>query len=192
MKKGSFFAFIHRIGYINRWGLMRNTSYENLKEHSYDVAVIAQGLDLIGNAKFNKNYDVNRITAAAMFHDVNEALTGDLPTPVKYANKEMEKAYKKIERDAVNNILKMQDDSIRESYEQYFNPSEEDRLVIKAADKISGFIKCKEEKDRGNKDFDKAYDSLKKSIEETDLPEVKYFIENMLPHYNLVLDEFLE
>ena len=192
MKKGSFFAFIHRIGYINRWGLMRNTSYENLKEHSYDVAVIAQGLALIGNAKFNKNYDVNRITAAAMFHDVNEALTGDLPTPVKYANKEMEKAYKKIERDAVNNILKMQDDSIRESYEQYFNPSEEDRLVIKAADKISGFIKCKEEKDRGNKDFDKAYDSSKKSIEETDLPEVKYFIENMLPHYNLVLDEFLE
>ncbi len=192
MKKGSFFAFIHRIGYINRWGLMRNTSYENLKEHSYDVAVIAQGLALIGNARYNRNYDVNRITAAAMFHDVNEALTGDLPTPVKYANKEIERAYKKIEADAVNNILKMQDDSIKDSYVEYFNPSAEDKKIIKAADKISGFIKCKEEKDRGNKDFDKAYDSLKKSIEDSDLPEVKYFMENMLPHYNLILDEFME
>ena len=192
MKKGSFFAFIHRIGYINRWGLMRNTSYENLKEHSYDVAVIAQGLALIGNAKFGRNYDVNRITAGAMFRDVNEALTGDLPTPVKYANKEIEKAYKKIESDAVNNIIMMQDESIKESYVEYFNPSAEDKKIIKAADKISGFIKCKEEKDRGNKDFDKAYDSLKKSIEDSDLPEVKYFMENMLPHYNLILDEFLE
>ena len=192
MKKGSFFAFIHRIGYINRWGLMRNTSYENLKEHSYDVAVIAQGLALIGNAKFGRNYDVNRITAGAMFHDVNEALTGGLPTPVKYANKEIEKAYKKIESDAVNNIIMMQDESIKESYVEYFNPSAEDKKIIKAADKISGFIKCKEEKDRGNKDFDKAYDSLKKSIEDSDLPEVKYFMENMLPHYNLILDEFLE
>lgn len=192
MKPGSFFAFIHRIGYINRWGLMRNTSYENLKEHSYDVAVIAQGLALIGNAKFNKNYDVNRITSAAMFHDVNEALTGDLPTPVKYANKDIETAYKKIEADAVNNILMMQDEIIKDKYVEYFNPSAEDKLIIKAADKISGFIKCKEEKDRGNKDFDKAYNSLKKSIENSDLPEVKYFIKNMIPHYNLILDEFLE
>lgn len=192
MKKGSFFAFIHRIGYINRWGLMRNTSYENLKEHSYDVAVLAQGLALIGNAKFNKHYDVNRITSGAMFHDVNEALTGDLPTPVKYANKEIEKAYKKIESDAVENILKMQDDIIKDSYVEYFYPSEEDHKIIKAADKISALIKCKEEKDKGNNDFDKAYTSLIKSINESDLPEVKYFMENMIPHYDLILDEFLE
>ncbi len=192
MKKGSFFAFIHRIGYINRWGLMRNTGYENLKEHSYDVAVIAQGLALIGNAKFNKDYDVNKITSSAIFHDVNEALTGDLPTPVKYANKEIEEAYKKIEADAVKSIIEMQDDLIKDSYIDYFYPNEEDLKIIKAADKISALIKCKEEKDRGNKDFDKAYVSIMKSIKKSDLPEVKYFMDKMIPHYDLILDEFLE
>jgi len=192
MKKGSFFAFIHRRGYINRWGLMRNTGYENLKEHSYDVAVIAQGLALIGNAKFNKDYDVNKITSSAIFHDVNEALTGDLPTPVKYANKEIEEAYKKIEADAVKSIIEMQDDLIKDSYIDYFYPNEEDLKIIKAADKISALIKCKEEKDRGNKDFDKAYVSIMKSIKKSDLPEVKYFMDKMIPHYDLILDEFLE
>jgi 5'-deoxynucleotidase len=192
MKRGSFFAFINRIGYINRWGLMRNTSYENLKEHSYDVAVIAQGLALIGNAKFNKNYDVNKITVGAMFHDVNEALTGDLPTPVKYANDEIESAYKKIEDQAVQNILDMQDDLIKDHYIGYFNPSKEDRKIIKAADKISALIKCQEEKDKGNNDFNRAYEATKKSIEKSDLEEVKYFMEHMMPFYSLNLDDFLE
>ncbi|HPQ47452.1 MAG TPA: 5'-deoxynucleotidase, partial [Clostridia bacterium] len=94
MSKNGFFAFVHRMKYITRWGLMRNTSYENLKEHSFDVAVVAHGLALIGNKYYGREYDADRIAMGALFHDANEAITGDMPTPVKYGNPEIMKAYK--------------------------------------------------------------------------------------------------
>ena len=40
MEEYNFYAMLDRMQYINRWALMRNSRYENIKEHSFDVAVI--------------------------------------------------------------------------------------------------------------------------------------------------------
>ena len=53
----SFFALIFREKYIRRWGLMRNTSEENLSSHSMEDALISHAHALIGNKKCGKSYD---------------------------------------------------------------------------------------------------------------------------------------
>ena len=95
---GDFNALLFQMKNIARWGLMYNTRQENLSEHSMECAVLAHALALIGNREFGKNYDAARILSAALFHDMNEVLTGDLPTPIKYYNDNIKESYKEIER----------------------------------------------------------------------------------------------
>lgn len=191
MSENGFFAFIHRMKYITRWGLMRNSRYENLKEHSFDVALIAHGIAMIGNGYYGKNYDVDRIAMCAMLHDANEAITGDMPTPIKYGNDAIMKAYKELESQAKKKILSMLPTELEKEYSGYMYVSDKDeKTIIKAADKISAYIKCIEEQKAGNDDFDTARKSLKKAIKEFDLQEVKHFMKEFMPAYGMNVDEY--
>ncbi len=190
MSENGFFAFIHRMKYITRWGLMRNTRYENLKEHSFDVAVVAHGLATIGNCYYGKNYNADRIAMSAMFHDANEAITGDMPTPVKYGNAAIMKAYKELEAQAVQRILCMLPEELEKEYVHYFYiADDEEKQLVKAADKISAYIKCLEEERAGNDDFSTAKRTLKKTIDGYELKEVKYFMKKFLPVYGMNIDD---
>ena len=72
-----FFAMLDRMQYIGRWALMRNSRTENIKEHSFDVAVIAHCLTILHN-KFEKDNegailpDPYKVQAYALFHDCTE------------------------------------------------------------------------------------------------------------------------
>ncbi len=190
MSNNGFFAFIHRMKYITRWGLMRNTSYENLKEHSFDVAVIAHGLAVIGNSYYGKRYNSDRIAISALYHDANEAITGDMPTPVKYGNPGIMKAYKELEAQARDRILCMLPDELSKVYKGYMYIGDKDeKALVKAADKISAYIKCLEEERAGNDDFSTAKKSLEKAIKGFDMPEVKHFMKEFLPVYGMNVDE---
>jgi len=189
MIKNTFYAFIHRMKYINRWGLMRNTSYENLKEHSFDVATIALGIAKIGNLYYNQTYNCEKIAVMAMYHDTNETITGDMPTPIKYDNKIITQAYKQLEEEAKNQILKMLPQKLSNEYEQYFNIDEKSEQIVKAADRISALIKCLDEQNGGNNDFDSAKTLIEDSLKKIALPEVKRFIKDFLPSYTMTLDQ---
>ncbi len=189
MADNTFFAFIHRMKYINRWGLMRNTRYDNLKEHSFDVASIALGIAKIGNIYYERDYDCEKIVVASLFHDANETITGDMPTPIKYENEEITKAYKKLEYEAEKQILNMLPADLKKEYEPYFKVCEKSKAVIKAADKISAYIKCLEEQEAGNHDFSYAKKALEKALNKITLPEVKRFIKEYLPPYTMTLDQ---
>lgn len=93
----SFFSLIFRQKYIKRWGLMRNVNSESLSEHSFECAILAHCLAVIGNTYFGKEYDTEKAVLLALYHDVTEVYTGDLPTPVKYFSPEMRAEYAKIE-----------------------------------------------------------------------------------------------
>ncbi len=176
--------------YIKRWCLMRNTTEENLLEHSYQVAVIAHALALIGNKKFGKNYDAEHICTASLFHDSSEVITGDMPTPIKYNNERLKSAYKEMEAAADKKLIGMLPDFLMEEYEPLFEvaqDSDEYRL-IKAADKISAYIKCAEETSCGNSEFSIALDSTKALIDKIDMPEVKYFMDNCIEGFFKPLD----
>lgn len=188
----SFFAMISRIKYINRWGLMNNTRQENLSEHSLEVAIIAHALGVINNKRFNGSINPERLAVLAMYHDASEIITGDLPTPVKYNNDKIKTAYKEIEEQAQLSLIKMLPQDIAQEYESILCEQESEAVLwkyIKAADKISALIKCTEELTMGNKEFTKAHQSTVQAIELIDLPEVKVFMDEMFPAYELTLDE---
>ncbi|MDE6751814.1 MAG: 5'-deoxynucleotidase [Eubacterium sp.] len=188
----NFFAMVNRMKLINRWALMRNTSNENIAEHSHNVAVIAHSLCTIGNKKFGKSYNAERCAVLALYHDLTEVITGDMPTPVKYHNEEIKKVYKDIEKTAGERLLSMLPDEFKEDYQPFFEQNEEDKelwKIVKAADKIDALIKCIEECRMGNKEFETARERQIKIVDEIDMDEVRYFKTEFLPAYSLTLDE---
>lgn len=192
MKNNQFFAMLSRMKYINRWGLMRNTIEENISEHSLEVGIIAHALGVINNSVYGGNINPERLAVLGIFHDVTEIITGDMPTPVKYYSPVIRNAYKEVEVVAKDQLLTGLPEEMREIYNPLLlETKEEEKLwkYVKAADKLSALIKCIEEGQMGNKDFAQAHETISKSIEDMELPEVKYFVENFLPAYNLTLDE---
>ena len=188
--KTTFFAMLFRQKYINRWGLMNNSRNETLSEHSFETAVTAHALALIGNTFFEKSYDPNRIAVEALFHDSTEVFTGDMPTPAKYFSPELRENYSKLEENAVEAFLSKLPDELKCSYSELLRPSdEEDRLLIKIADKLCAYIKCIDEIKVGNNEFRDAARSTLESLEKYDSPELDYYMRNVLPAYELTVDQ---
>ncbi|HBU12995.1 MAG TPA: 5'-deoxynucleotidase [Clostridiales bacterium] len=193
MKK-SFYAYMSRLKHIKRWGLMRNTMEENVAEHSYEVVLIAHALCVINNEILGGHADETQVLLAAVYHETGEAITGDLPTPIKYFDDDITQAYKKIEAHAGQTMVRMLPEKMRPRIAPYVlgELSDETKRIVKAADRICAYIKCIEEKKSGNTEFDKAGVRVLAAIEAMDMPEVKYFMRNFMEGYSLTLDELNE
>lgn len=188
-RTGEFLALLFRSNGINRWGLMRNLSYETLSEHCFEVAVMSHVLALIGNTKFGKSYDVNKIAVYSLYHDMSEILTGDLPTPVKYYNSEIKDAYKKIEKNAEGIILDLLPTDTKKEYETLFELTASEKAIVKSADKICAYIKCMNELSGGNKEFISAERTIKAQIDSLNSDETRFFMENYLEAFTKPLDD---
>src|SRR5438552_9263042 len=192
MATSHFFAYLSRMKFIRRWGLMHSTYPENIQEPSLRVAQIAHALAIIRNRLFDGGVDPERTVALALYHDTSEVLTGDLPSPVKAFNPEIKRAYHAIEAASREQLLRMIPDALRPDYEPYFRPREADRghrELVKAADKLCAYLKCLEEVAAGNPEFAQAEKALRAGMEQIDLPEVRYFLETFVPSFKLTLDE---
>lgn len=190
----NFFALLYRMKYISRWGLMRNSRTENISEHSLETAVIAHGLAIMRNKRFGGNVNPDRVALLALFHDVSETITGDLPTPVKYFNTDISASYKQVENIALEKLLTMLPDDMSEEYRNILIPTESDNeamRLVKAADKLSALLKCIEEESAGNGEFALAKQGTLEAIAKLDVPEANEFIREFLPAYNLTLDELI-
>ncbi|MGS0680694.1 5'-deoxynucleotidase [Shewanella sp. 125m-7] len=186
------FAHLARMKLIQRWPLMYNVRTENVQEHSLQVAMVAHSLALISNKKFDGNYDPYRVATIAIFHDASEILTGDLPTPVKYFNKEIEAEYKKIEAIAEQRLLEMVPEEFKPDYQalltsEYADPQY--KALVKSADTLCAYLKCLEEKRAGNTEFNTAQKRLEQSLNNDPNPAVNYFIECFIPSFTLDLDD---
>lgn len=186
---GDFYALLFQMKNITRWGLMYNTRAENLSEHSMECAVLAHALALIGNEHFGKNYDANRILSAALFHDMNEVLTGDLPTPVKYYNDKIKDSYKEIERISLEKMFSLLDDETARAYNELLTLSEEETKLVKGADKLCAYIKCLQELERGNREFSSARVYNEHSLKELRIPEVDFFLQHYVSSFTKNIDE---
>ena len=194
-----FFATVSRMKYIERWALMRSGRRENLSEHSLEVAMIAHALCLIGNERFSRHLNAEKAALAGLYHDVSEIITGDMPTPVKYGNDRIHDSYKEVEAQAVNRLLKQLPDDLRPHYEAILRETPENAEeaymfgLVKAADKLSALIKCMEEKQMQNREFEIAYESTLEKVNEMakDYPEVEVYLNEFLPSYGEALDTLL-
>ena len=186
-----FYALLGRMRYITRWGLMRNTFSENIQEHSHQVAVLAHALALIRRDILHlPGPDPDKCAVAALYHDASEILTGDLPTPIKYYNPDIRTAYKEVERIAGHRLLDMLPPALRDAYAPLV--LEEDPQItpiVKAADKLSAYIKCVEEQKAGNTEFDSAATQGMAAMKAMDMPELDWFIAECLTPFSLNLDQ---
>ncbi|MHB8964012.1 MAG: 5'-deoxynucleotidase, partial [Saccharofermentanales bacterium] len=138
--KNAFFAMVSRMRYINRWSLMRNTRTENIEEHSLQVAILAHAIAVIRNRYFSSDDAGNlriavspdRVAVLAIYHDTDEILVGDMPTPVKYFNPEIERVLKSIETDAVDKRTGMLPEELRQEYGTLLAPDRSDPVVAES------------------------------------------------------------
>ena len=202
MEEYGFYAMLDRMQYINRWGLMRNTRTENIKEHSFDVAVIAFALCSIHNNMAKDDADAikpdpYKVQAYALYHDCTEIITGDLPTPIKYRSREITSAYKEVEHEAAESLVELlpEDDELRAQYLDLLDPAKDTdekvlmHKLVKAADKIAAYIKCLREELTGNREFSSAKITLEQSIKAMGLPEADEFMKVYVPAFGYTLDE---
>ena len=191
-KISHFFAYLARMKFIQRWGLMRNTRAENIQEHSLQVAMVAHALAATRNRVFGGSVDARQVLALGVYHDVAEVITGDLATPIKYFNPEIKTAFQKIERVAGSRLFAMIPDELQPEYRALLfeqDADEEALKLVKAADKICAYLKCLEELKAGNQEFEQAQKAIEAELKALDLPEVGYFMERFVPSFSLTLDE---
>ena len=192
----SFFAMLSRMKHISRWGLMRSSRTESVSEHTADTAILAHTLCLIANKHFAHLHTVpvrpETVAVAALYHDAGEIMTGDLPTPVKYKNEPLLTAFKELERDAAQTLCTLLPPEISGEMHGYLTGeclTPDEQKLLKAADRLSALIKCIEEGQSGNREFEAARAQQEAALHAMDCPEAEYFMEHMLPCYTQNLDE---
>ena len=184
-----FFAYLSRLRLIHRWSLMRNTVPENDAEHSLQVAMISHAIAIIARDRYGKDVDPEHVLSLAVYHDATEVMTGDLPTPVKYHSDELRGAYHRLEELSADRLLALLPEDLQPAYNPYMKQaSGYEHTLVKAADRISACIKCMEEQRAGNREFDYAAENIRNSIASIDLPEVKDFLTDFLPAFDMTLD----
>lgn len=186
-----FFAYLYRLRYIERWSLMRNVVKENVAEHSYHVALLTHALCTIANELFDKQLDTNTAVVKALYHDVTEVMTGDIPTPVKHHNEKILDNFRELEALSADRLLHMVPDPLKTTYGNLIGKHKEDKLYpfIKAADLLDAYLKCTTELSAGNREFSVARDQIKASLDQLNMPEVEYFLNRLAPGLEKTLDE---
>ncbi|GCL68814.1 5'-deoxynucleotidase YfbR [Veillonella tobetsuensis] len=187
----SFFAFLKRMRFINRWSLMRNTETENIQEHSLEVAMVAHNLAALKNEYFGGNLDVNKVAVIAMYHEVSEIFTGDMPTPIKYFDPKLRSLYGEVETLAQEKMLSTLPKRLQAVYKPYIVDAETlpEWPIVKAADTLSAYMKCVNELHAGNDEFKEAHDTILAKLKALDMPEVDMFIEEYVPALSQSLDQ---
>ena len=187
----SFFAFLKRMCFINRWSLMRNTETENIQEHSLEVAMVAHNLAALKNEYFGGNVDINKVAVIAMYHEVSEIFTGDMPTPIKYFDPKLRELYGEVETLAQEKMLSTLPERLQAVYKPFIVDAEDNPEwpIVKAADTISAYMKCVNELKAGNDEFKEAHDSILAKLKALNMPEVDMFLETYMPALGKSLDE---
>lgn len=190
-----FFAYLSKLRWIERWGMKRNAIRENVMEHSFEVGVVAHALGELHNQLYDEKLDLGELVLTALYHDASEVLTGDLPSPIKYHNEKIRDAYKEVEHTAEREMLAMLPGSLQEPYARYLlservNPAI--KQLIKAADVIVAYTKCKSEVVAGNPEFSKAMKDMEDRLSQMQQPEVRAFCRQFLPSFDLTLDELIK
>lgn len=188
-----FFAYISRMKYIKRWGLMRSSREENVQEHSLQVAMFAHCLALIENKRYGGKLDPQHVMAIAVYHETGEVITGDLVTPIKYYNPEITKAYKDVEKVAEETMIGMLPEDFQAEFRSLVQPEDAyEAKIVKAADTLAAYAKCIEELKTGNVEFEKAKETILRKLHEMEMPCVEDFLREFMPSFEVTLDELNE
>lgn len=190
-----YLAYLYRLQHIERWSLMRNTTSENVAEHSFHVALLAHSLGTISREIFGRDVNPDEIVTYALFHDATEVFTGDIPTPVKHHNPRILANFREIEDLAAERLLATVPPALRHVYSPLIGRKPENpelAKLLKAADLLDAYLKCISETSAGNREFATARRQSEEQLRKLDLPEVEWFLMNLAPSFERTIDELTE
>jgi 5'-deoxynucleotidase len=107
---------LRNAGYVRRYHTVQTIGHQTVAEHSFNVAMIL--LDLT-NGKAHAD-----LLKAALYHDLPEVFTGDIPATAKWASP------------TLVNSLKLLEDVFDEHHDLRVNLSEDDKRLLKFADMV--------------------------------------------------------
>ncbi len=197
--KSPFLSLMSRMPLVRRWSLNRCAIPESLADHTLQVAMIAHLLGTIRNTQFPEQGQVepDRLAAMALWHDAAEIYTQDVISPIKRASPELHESFKALERRAEALLLNTLPAALQPHYQQLLLHDEQEdeaQQLVKAADVLSAWIKCKEELRANNSEFRIAHDGFSATV--ADLaersPEVRYFVEEFIPTFDASIEEVIE
>ncbi|MDX2368565.1 MAG: 5'-deoxynucleotidase [Colwellia sp.] len=195
-KKGSFSAWMLRLRKIIRWPLMTTREPETCAQHSFEVALISHQIALIGQIKFNRDYDPSSIALAALYHEASESGgVGDIPSPLKYYNPELTKQIKKIENEVEHSM-------VYQGLPEYLHVAmaplviqvkvdKQTKAIVKAADDLAAYHYSLSEVNVGNREFTDAAKLLETRVSKhcEQWPEVNEYFQSQFPACMQTLDE---
>ena len=95
-----------------------------------------------------------------------------------------------MEDEAAAQLLGMLPEELRASYEPLLREEDKEiKRIVKAADKLSAYIKCVEELRAGNNEFRDAGRETLESLKDMGMPEVDWFLQRFGSSFGLTLDE---
>lgn len=188
-----FFAYLFKLKHIKRWNLWKNNHEENVMEHTCEVAIIAHALVTIQNAKYGTGLNADKAATLALFHEIGETITGDIVTPIKYNNAELNLQFKKLETLATKRMCEQLPEYLQAKYSNIILDEKNypEWPFVKAADKIAAYIKCLEEIKSGNNEFLKVKQTICNTIQSMNISAVHDFMEEFIPSFSLALDELI-
>ena len=94
-----------------------------------------------------------------------------------------------MEAEATEKLLNMLPEELRPAYAPLLREEDEDvKRIVKAADKLSAYIKCLEELEAGNNEFSDAATETLESLRSMEMPEIAWFLDHFAEAFGLTLD----
>ena len=146
----NFIKYAFKMANVQRFAGSNLDAEYSIGEHSYRVALISMAICDEYNKKNKKKINMEEVLKKSLIHDMEETITGDLPSPVKRLGNLREEL-----RNAGSFLMKNEILKDSPSPDEYLKLWEEDKdnesgEVIKIADKLEGMLASYYEIKRGN------------------------------------------
>ncbi|MES2091847.1 MAG: YfbR-like 5'-deoxynucleotidase [Pseudomonadota bacterium] len=119
--------------------------------------------------------------------------TGDLPTPVKYSPA-MKHASANLESEISAEMLGLLPEVLKPALQSVMDHQqwpEDEAILIKTADRLAAWLKCRAELRYGNREFEQAAQQIEGKLNAVMTPELRYFLDHFGPAFELTLDSLM-
>lgn len=184
-----FLLSIRRLQFSFRWNRMRRHYPISVMSHLFLTSFIAY---IIGNIEGKSREETTHMMMLALFHDIPEAITGDIVAPTKRAIDGFEELLQVIEKELVNKYLLgyIRKYTFCQQYERWMIDPwvQSDGKLVKLADNFSALFEAKIEASN-SEEFDKIYKKIKKSLHSSQYASVDHLFKFGIDYFEDNIEE---
>ena len=195
-KYRTYLSHIRRLSHAMRWAWKKRNYDISVMSHLVIVTFISYVLGNIENNNWKK-FDIYELMIKSAYHDIPEAITWDIITPIKNATTWFREALEKVEKKMMDDyfFLYVPKKYKKEMWEYMLDPfSDPHWELAKHADIISALLEARIERDNWNSEFTEIYREIKSRVNDFETDSSNYILKWVLLSFgneiwNIKLDE---